>query len=268
MKFGFAKKTLLIIFILAVVFAGLNFWGGAQIKNLFYKQSSGLQAFLWQKGSALSFGGSQGDLNKQLTEQNQKLLSDLADLDALKKENEILRQALGVGLAGNYQVIMAEATAKNNFSLFGLTYGDSLLINKGSRDGIQKGFPVVLSNKILLGKIAEVYADYSRVSLITGKDSVIDVQIQDSPDFALVKGQGNQKIILDMFPKDKELKQGALVMTSALGSAYPSGLVIGTVGNISSVSSEAFRKAEIEPAYNLNLVNKVFVIKNIIVTND
>ena len=268
MKMGFTKKAVFAVFILGLVFLLLNFWGGPQLKSLIYNQSFGLQAFLWQQGSVLSFGNqNQSNLNKNLIAQNQKLLSDLADLDSLKKENETLRQALNVGLNSNYELIMAQVTAKNNIAIKGVAFGDSLLINKGANDGVKKGFPVVLSSKILLGKIVDVYPSFSRVALITSKDSMIDVQLQNSQDFALAKGQSNQKIILDMFPKDKDLQTGTLVMTSALGSAYPSGMVVGTIGNVSAVSSEAFKKAEIIPAFDLGILDKVFVIKNVIVTN-
>lgn len=265
---GFTKKALLAVFIIAIIFTGINFGLGNFIKNFFYNQSLGLQAALWQKGGALSFNNSdQAELNKSLLAEKQKLLSDLADLDLLKKENETLRTALGIGLVNNYQLIMAEVTAKNNFSFKGVAYGDSLLINKGSKDGIKKGFTVVLSNKILLGKVVDVYPNFSRVMMISSKDSVIDVQIQGSSGFALVKGLGNQKIVLDMFPKAQDLKSGALVMTSALGSAYPSGMVVGSIGAINNVDSEAFKKAEINPAYDLNILNNVFIIKNIILTD-
>jgi rod shape-determining protein MreC len=269
MKLGFTKKAFLIIFILALFFLLLNFWGGGALKNLFYNQSLGLQQFFWQKGSALSFNAQdQQALNKNLIAENQKLLSDLADLESFKKENEFLRQALGLGLANNYELIMAEVTAKSNFSFKGISYGDSILINKGSRDGIKKGFPVILQNKILLGKIVDVYPNFSRAILTSSLDSVIDVQIQDSPNFALAKGQGNQKIILDMFPKDQELELGKLVTTSALGGIYPSGMVVGTIGAVNSVDSEPFKKAEISSAYNLNTINKVFIIKNITLINE
>ena len=269
MKLGFTKKALLIIFIIGLIFVGLSFCGASFIKDLAYNQSLGLQSFLWQNGSEFSFNAqNQVNLNKYLIAENQKLLTSLSDLDQLKKENETLRNALSIGLADNYQLIMAEVTAKNNLSIKGVVYGDSLLINKGSKDGIKKGFPVVLANKIVLGKIIDVYPDFSRVLMISSNDSVIDVQIQDSPNFALAKGQSNQKIMLDMFPKGSDLKIGSLVMTSSLGGVYPSGLVVGSIGSINSVDSEAFKKAAITPAYDLNTLNKVFVIKNIIVTNE
>ncbi|MDD5569105.1 MAG: rod shape-determining protein MreC [Candidatus Pacebacteria bacterium] len=262
------KRSILVVIILVAIFIGLNFWGGSTVKNFLYKQSSSLQAFLWQKGSEAAFARkNQEDLNKQLIEQNQSLLSQVADLDSLKKENETLRQALSFGLNADFDLIMAEVTAKNDINLKGVAYGDSLLINKGNVDGVQKGFPVVLASKILIGRVVDVYDNFSRVMLITSKDSIIDVQIQDTDTLALAKGQGG-KLYLDMFPKEKELKQGAVVTTSALGSAYPSGLAVGTVGQINSLDSESFQKAEINPAYDLSTLTRVFIIKNVIISNE
>jgi cell shape-determining protein MreC len=84
----------------------------------------------------------------------------------------------------------------------------------------------------------------------------------------LAKGIGDQKINLDMFPKDKELKEGALVMTSALRGAYPSGLVVGTIGKIIGLDSESFKKADINPAYSLDTLHDVFIIKNIVIFDE
>jgi rod shape-determining protein MreC len=269
MKFGPIKKFFIVVFSAIFIFGLLNFCGAGGIKNFFYNQSSGLQAYLWQKGSALSFlSDNQDRLNRNLTEQNQILFSNLTDLEVLKKENETLRQALSLGLNQNYELIMGQVTARDSFRVKGVAYSDSILINKGNADGVKKGFPVVLGSKILLGKVVDVYENYSRVILLSSKDSVIDVSIAGTDVFALSKGQGGQKISLDMFPKDKDLQPGSLVVTSALGSAYPSGLLVGTIGQVNNVDSETFKKADINPAYSLNTLDYVFIIKNIVVTNE
>ncbi len=267
MKFGLIKKFFIVIFLSILFFGLLNLWGASGIKNFFYNQSSGIQAYLWQAGSTI-INANQGQLNKNLIVQNQKLFSDLTDLEVLRKENEILRQALSLGLNQDYELIMGQVTAKDSIRIEKVAYSDSILINKGSVDGVKNGFPVVLSSKVLLGKVVDVYDNYSRVILLSSKDSVIDVSVSGTDVFALSKGQGNQKIVLDMFPKDKDLQTGSLVLTSALGSAYPAGLMVGTIGQVDNVDSETFKKAEIKPAYSLNTLEYVFIIKNIVVTNE
>jgi len=152
--------------------------------------------------------------------------------------------------------------------LRGLFLRYSILINKGKNDGVRKDFPVILADKILIGKVTDVYDSFSRVALTTNKDSAIDVEVQGAGLFALAKGQGNLKIALDLFPKDKELNEGTLVYTSALGGIYPPGLVVGQIKNVKKADNEAFIQADIEPAFNLSQLDRVFIIKTARIIND
>jgi rod shape-determining protein MreC len=257
----FTKKRLIILFVLLACFYFLSFFNNG-IKNFFYSQSEKLQASLWQKGSEESFSlKNQEQLNKKLIEENQKLLSQLGDLETIQGENEFLREALGLELNKNFELILGRVMGKDIAK-------DYILLNIGERDGVKQGFPVVLSNKILLGKIVDVYPDYSRVMLITDKKSKIDVEIPDSKGFALVKGDSGFKMSLDMFPKDKELNEESLILTSALGGNYPEGMVVGKVKNVKNFDNEAFKKSEIELVFDFNQINNVFVIKNAEIYND
>ncbi len=252
----FTKKRIITFALLVVLFYIINAFLGVQIRNFVYVKSESLQAFLWKSGGEAAFERkNQAELNKKLTEENQKLLSDLADLEKARAENDSLREALGLGLNKDFELIMGEATAKD-------VINDSLLINVGSKTGVMKGFPVVLSSKVLLGKVIDVYPDYSRVLLVSSKDNLIDVEMPDSQGFALSRGLGAMKVMLDMFPKDKQLNEGSLILTSAMGGNYPSGLVIGKVKNVQKSDSDAFQKADIELSFDLSTISKVFVIRN------
>ncbi len=263
MSYNPVKKRLLVLFILLVVFGVLGLFS-SQVKSFFYNKSLNLQFMFWQSGQAWKTD----EEIKKLIEENHNLLSQLADLETTQNENEFLRQALGLGLEKEFDLIMAQATAKNVFTFKGATFEDSILINKGKEDGIRKDFPVILADKILIGKVVEVYDSFSRVVLISNKDSMIDIEIQETGIFALAKGEGNFKIALDLFPKDKELKEGALAYTSALGGIYPSGLVLGQIRNIKKIDNEAFINANIEPAFGLAQLDRVFVIKTAKIVND
>ncbi len=255
------KKRLIFWAVLLIIFAVLVIFS-SQIKSFFYNQSINLQTMFWHSGQSLKTD----ERIKELTQENQKLLSQLANLEEIKEENRFLRQALDLGMDKEFDLILAQATAKNVFTFQGIVFEDSILINKGKNDGVRKDFPVILADKILIGKVADVYDSFSRVALITNKDSAIDVEVQGL--FALAKGQGNLKMILDLFPKDKELNEGTLVCTSALGGIYPSGLVVGQVRNIKKLDNEAFIRADIEPAFNLSQLDRVFVIKTAKIIND
>ncbi len=89
---------------------------------------------------------------------------------------------------------------------------------------------------------------------------VKDVYVLDK-NIAISKGEGGQKSSLEMFPKDEELEEGALVVTSSLTGSYPSGFVVGRVKNVKKIDTESFKEAEIVPAFDLRLLDKVLVLK-------
>jgi len=263
MRIGTTKKRLILFLIIVAVLAIFNIFSD-QIKSFVYDKSMNLQSSLWQAGR----NQKTDEKVRVLTEENQKLLSQLAELENLKKENQFLRESLSLGLEKEFNLILAKTTAKNTFTLKGITFEDSILINKGKNDGVRKDFPVILSNKVLVGKVSEVYDSFSRVTLVSNKESLIDIQIQDAEPFALAKGEGNSKVSLDLFPKDKELKDNSLVYTSTLGGIYPSGLVIGKIQNIQKIDNEPYTKADIALSFDLSQLDQVFVVKVAQIIND
>jgi rod shape-determining protein MreC len=258
----FTKKRITILVLLFFCFLIINSFLKDGLKNFVYAKSESLMASLWNRGSEQSFlNKNQEELNKKLIEENQKLLSDLADFQRIKEENDFLRNSLDLGTENNFDLMLGRVISKDILS-------DSLLINIGSNSGIKKGFPVIISGKVLLGKVVDVYPSYSRVVLITQKNNLIDVEIPDSQIFALSKGSGGLNLTLDMIARDKELKEGSLVLTSALGGNYPAGLLIGKVKNIKKIDNEAYQTADIEKVFDLDTINNIFVIKIAEIYND
>lgn len=256
------KKRILVLVFLTFCFLIINAFFKDGLKNFFYSKAEQLQSSLWNKGSEDYFSKkNQEELNKKLIEENQKLLSELAGLQGVREENESLREALGLNLQKDFNLVLGKVVSKDILS-------DSLLIDIGLNDGVKKGFPVILSGKALLGKVVDVYPNYSRVILITEKGNNIDVEIPDAESFALSKGEGGLKASLDMFPRDKKLKEGSLIITSALGGNYPSGLLVGKVKNVKKLDNEPFQMAEIEKVFDLSMINNVFVVKVAEIYND
>ena len=252
----------MVLVFLVICFLIINAFFKDGLKNFFYSKSEQLQASLWNKGSEESFARKdQEALNKKLLEENQKLTSDLAALQGAREENNTLREALNLNLQKDFDLVLGRVISKDILS-------DTILINIGLNDGVKKGFPVILSGKALLGKVVDVYPNYSRVVLITQKDNKIDIEIPDASSFAMSRGAGGLKAGLEMFPRDKELKEGSLIITSALGGNYPPGLLIGKVKNVKKLDNEPFQKSDIEPAFDLNTISNVFVIKVAQIYND
>ena len=258
----FTKKRITVFVLLLFCFFVINSFCKDALKNFIYAKSESLMASLWTRGSEQSFfNQNQEELNRKLIAENQQLLSQLADFQRVKEENEFLRNSLDLGINKEFDLMLGRIISKDILS-------DSLLINVGSNAGVKKGFPVIISGKVLLGKVVDVYPSYSRVMLVTQKNNLIDVEIPEAKIFALSKGEGSLKLGLDMVARDKELKENSLVVTSAMGGNYPAGLLMGKVKNIKKIDNEAYQTANIEKVFDLNAINNVFVIKIAEIYND
>ena len=243
------------------------------VRNIFYSISSPIQKSFWRAGDNVSDFFEWISEIKKIKEENDELelkikalLAENAALKELKKENEILREALEIGLEKDFNLVLAEIISKD-------VSQDFILINKGSREGISKDFPVITQQKTLVGKISEVYGNYSKVILISNKKSSFDAKICDTeiypaPEdswcgvYGVAKGRGNLKLFLDLVPREEEIKEGDLIITAALGGIFPEGLLVGEIKEVKKSDIEPFQEAEIKPAYDIEEIETLLVVTN------
>lgn len=256
-----SKNKFLILFlgILVIIIFGFSQNG---IKEFFYSKSQNIQKELWKRGDSCSdfFEGMfQGkklkEENERLENYNQELITENIALKQFEEENKLLREALNVGLEKDFQLVLAELLSKD-FSR------DFVLINKGLQDGLSVGMPVVNEKKVVIGKIIEVNDKFSRVILISNKETFFPVRIKDLEVTAILKGEGNSRLSLKEIPQEQDINQGDIVITSTLGGDFPAGLLIGEIGNIRQSDVETFQEAEIFPFLKVEELKNVFVITN------
>jgi len=277
MKISPRVKIGLITVLLIAFFIVLNLTSfSKEVKNFFYLISSPIQKTLWRAGNNLSdFFEAISEIeklkkeNEELLLENQALIAENASLKELKKENEVLREALEIGLEKEFKLVLAEVIGKDISQ-------DVLLINKGSKDGILKDFPVITQQKSLIGKCGEVYENFSKVILISNKESSFDAKIigsqnsseadlggdDDNDIQGLVKGKGNLKLFLDLIPQEKEINEGNLVVTTTLGGIFPRGLLVGEIKKVLKSDIQPWQGAEIEPAFDIKELETLFILIN------
>lgn len=269
------SKKIIILILLIFLLIILNLTGFSKtVKGFFYLISSPIQKTLWQAGDNLSDffegflrAGTFKRENEELKLKIQELLAENVSLKEFKRENETLREALDIGLEKEFELVLAQVIGKDISQ-------DFILINKGSRDGILKEMPVITQSKILCGKISEVYEKFSKVMLLSNKESVFEARIEtqtkaQTPEnenkekiAGVIKGKGGLKVFLEFIPKEKEIKEGQLLITTSLAGIYPQGLLVGQVKKVEKSDVEPFQQAEILPFLKLEELNKVFIITN------
>jgi len=260
-KRQFLKKIILGIIVFSLIIVFFNIFQ-KNTRNFFYLISSPIQKIFWQIGDKTSdffeiiinIKGLKKEVN-ELRAENQELLYKIISLEELKKENEGLKQALNVGLEKEFELEFAKIIGKD-------ITRDYVLINKGLEDGIKNGFPVISSQKTLLGRVDEVYENFSRVILISDAKSAFDAKVQNKEIYGVVKGKGNLNIFFDLIPLKSEIETGDVLITSTMEGVFPKGLLVGTIKEVKKGGAKPFQTAEIESFFNLKEIDSVFIITN------
>ncbi len=135
----------------------------------------------------------------------------------------------------------------------------TLVIDRGSRDGIVRNAPVVTPDGVV-GRVIEVTPTTARVLLITDSRSALGVLIQDSRDPAVVEGRGGRLLHLKYLSRTTKVSAGDIVVTSGLGGVFPRGLVVGRIVQMMREEGALLQDAEVEPAAALDRLEEVLVL--------
>jgi len=104
----------------------------------------------------------------------------------------------------------------------------SIIINKGSNNGLKKGM-AVLSDQYLIGKIVEVNFSTSRVLLLSDLNSRIPVSIEPGGIQSILTGNGKMSGIIQYTKKDALINEESVVFTSGTGDLLKPGIPIGKI---------------------------------------
>lgn len=197
--------------------------------------------------------------NERLEAENIKLKQEVRDVSSYKEENERLEAMLKLkDSSENYTYVAASVISYSQTGWYKV-----IEINKGAINGISVGSAVVTPEG-LVGRVTEVGPNNAVISTILDKSSVIGIKISRTGGTGLV--EGDEELAKDLMCKLSFLDRntpiivGDVIETSGSGGAYPSGVVIGTVINISANSAGTLNYAKIEPAVDFADLNYVMVI--------
>lgn len=138
----------------------------------------------------------------------------------------------------------------------------TIMIDKGLSDSLVKGSPVMVSEGIV-GQIIEVSKNYSRVLLITDRNSAVDALIQNSRVRGIVKGNNEDNCSFVYALRKDEVKEGEMIISSGLDQIFPKGLKIGRVLKVTQAHSQLFQDITIETSVDFDKVEEVLVLKTI-----
>lgn len=257
---GRSRFTLLLLILTSITLLTLDYRGFRPIDSI----RSGVMAVFSPVGDAVSsvsspFGSSDEELvrqNEDLRRQVEELQGQVATGEAARRELEELQRQLDLPFVGQNPVVRARVVsgAIANFD-------DTIEIDKGSDDGIDKGMAVV-SGGGLVGQVVRTSGDRSVIKLISDRGFRVGVREAGAPGLGVVQGQGDEfRLKATEFDVNADLAEGDILVTSgASRSLFPPDVPVGTVQSVTTNEQALLKEAEVRPLANLADLTYVTVI--------
>lgn len=134
-----------------------------------------------------------------------------------------------------------------------------IIINRGSRDGVTVGMPVV-TELGLVGRIVDVKANAAQVLLVTDVNSAVSSRLQSTRAQGSVRGGFGGGLRMTLIPLDAVIQLNDIALTSGLGGNIPADLVIGQVSSIRQFEFELFQEAEVSSLIDFDALEFVLII--------
>jgi rod shape-determining protein MreC len=254
------------VLLLAVLGLVMSFTGAARplqsaaqdvvepLEALVYDATTPLADFVANVGSY----GRLRQENRDLQAENERLRAELAVVREDEARGAELSDLLKIGnpLNGD-QLTFASVIARDHSAL-----RDVLAINRGTKDGVEAGMPVLGRGGALIGTVERALDGVAWVRLISDSQSRVNVVVQESRAMALAAGSAERTVRLDLLPQTAAVKAGDTVLTSGLGGGYPAGLLVGRIDKVEGGPAETFKRVTIEPAARLGSLETVAVLSS------
>jgi rod shape-determining protein MreC len=194
--------------------------------------------------------------NEKLREQALFNQAKLQRLALLEQENARLRQLLGSPIQTSHeQVLIAEILSVDLHP-----FRQLITINKGKRQGVYDGQPLVAA-KGIIGQVVEVYPLHSTALLISDPNHALLAETNRTNLRALLVGSGKtDRVELKNVSLSADIRVGDLLHTSGLDGRYPPKYPIAEVTTINHRPGDAFLHIEARPLANLDTIREVLLL--------
>jgi rod shape-determining protein MreC len=169
-------------------------------------------------------------------------------------ENERLKKLLAL-----QSTIKLATVAANVIGEESAPWYRSIIIDRGSVEGLADGMPVVATSGVV-GRVVKVAANSARVLLLTDHASSISALIQRSRARGVLKGKGGSSCSLEFTVREDDVKVGDIVTTSGIGGVFQKGIPLGEVTMVRKGEYGMFQTIDVRPAVNTYHLEEVLVV--------
>lgn len=229
---------IILFFLKTSIWNGISYMTGSIFRPILVSGNSVGEKFK-NIGAYFSYKSSLFKENADLKSRIERDVADRANYDSVVEENVSLKEILNRKSQNNTMMLSAILAKPNQ------TLHDTLLIDIGIDKGLKVGDKVFALGNVPIGRIAEVFANSSKVVLFSNSGEKIQVIVSGKNVFMelIGRGGGNFEMIL---PRDFVLLKGDQVVLPGI-EPY----VVGIVETIISDPRDAFQKALLVSPVNI-----------------
>ena len=199
---------------------------------------------------------------KELKNKEEQVDSVIAQNENLQNEVDKLKETLELNTILSDKVFLNATVVSRNI---GYWY-DEITIDKGSKNGIEKGMAVVTS-KGLIGQITKVSNYSSTVKLLSNENmsDKISVKIKVGDDYVYglisMYDSKTNTYTVEGISENVDIEKGADVVTTGMGTVFPSGLMVGTAQKVTTDNFDLSKVVEVKASVNFDDLDYVTVLK-------
>jgi len=193
--------------------------------------------------------------NQSLRDEVVALREKTSELEALRDENEYLRNLTGVSSGINTEMVLAEVLSYER----DIAGTSGIKLSKGEIDGVYEGAIVYAQYGALLGRVVSVGQYTCIIETIATPQQRMPVMIEGSSALGLLIGENDEILVVENVDRNAITPIGASVVTTGESSDYPPLLAVGTVKSEVIDPASAFKKLEVEPLFDEETLSFVLI---------
>lgn len=192
----------------------------------------------------------------RLKEKEKNFNQKLSEINVLKNENEDLHKLLNSN-TDKFNILPAKVLVGDINGSDGI-----FIINRGLNDDIKIGMNIIIPDNILVGRVIEVFKNYSKVESLQSINTNLSVLSLEKNFLALLKKDNNGSLTLKFYSEDSIFSDNDILITSSENKNFISGLLVGKVKSVKNTALTNQKNILVDLFFEPSKLRNVFVITN------
>ncbi len=192
----------------------------------------------------------------RLKEKEKNFNQNAGEVSVLKNENADLYKLLKSD-TNKFNILPAKVLVGDINGSDGI-----FIINRGLNDNLKVGMNVIIPDNVLIGRVIEVFKNYSKVESLHSLNTNLSVLNLDKNFLALLKKDSSGSLNLKFYANDSQFNENDLFVTSSENQDYIAGLLVGKVKSISNTPLTNQKNVLVDLFFEPSKLRNVFVITN------